>query len=316
MSGLVTVFGGSGFLGRYVVRDLLSAGWRVRVAVRRPREALFLKPQGGLGQTQFMAADVTKPATVVRAVAGADAVINLVGSFEKVDAIQHIGARNVAEAAQAAGVRALVHVSAIGADVASASRYGRSKGDGEVAVRTAFPDAALLRPSLIFGREDAFTNRFAQMIAGLPVVPIARGAAKFQPVYAADVAAAVVAALGQQAAGQTFELGGPDVLTMSEIQHRLATYIQRTPVFLEMPDALMALATRATGWLPGAPITWDQWLMLQADNVVDAKAKGLSALGISPAPMDAVAESWLILYRKHGRFTAPIPAPTSQKVAS
>jgi NADH dehydrogenase len=305
MTGLVTVFGGSGFVGRYVVRDLLSRGWRVRVAVRHPREALFLKPQGGLGQTQFMAADVTKAATLARACADVDAVINLVGSFENVDAIQHVGASNIAAAAHAAGAKSLVHVSAIGADIASASAYGRSKGEGEAAVRVAFPTAALLRPSLIFGREDAFTNRFAKMMVMMPVVPIARGAARFQPVYVADVAGAVVAALGPAAAGQTYELGGPDVLTMAEIQHKLADYIERKPAFIDMPDALMALAARMTGWLPGAPITWDQWLMLQSDNVVASAAKGMANLGITPTPMDAVAPGWLVLYRKHGRFSDP-----------
>ncbi len=305
MSGLVTVFGGSGFVGRYVVPVLLSAGWRVRVAVRNPREALFLKPQGGLGQIQFVAADVTKPDTVARACVGADAVVNLVGSFARADAIQHIGAANVAAAAREAGARTLVHVSAIGADVASASKYGRSKGAGEAAVRRAFPQAAIVRPSLIFGREDAFTNRFAAMIARLPVVPIARGAARFQPVYVADVAVAIVAALGAKAAGETYELGGPDVISMAEIQHWLAKVTQRRPVFIAMPDALMALAARATGWLPGAPISWDQWLMLQADNVVADGARGLAVLGITPTPMAAVAESWLSLYRKHGRFDVP-----------
>ncbi len=304
MTGLVTVFGGSGFVGRYVVRDLLSAGWRVRVAVRRPREALFLKPQGGLGQTQFVAADVTKPETVARACAGADAVINLVGSFARVDAIQHLGAGAIAAAAQAAGVKALVHVSAIGADVASASAYGRSKGEGEAAVRRGFPNAAILRPSLIFGREDAFTNRFAKMIAGLPVVPIARAAAKFQPVYVGDVAHAVVAALGADAAGKTYELGGPDVLSMGDIQHKLAALTDRAPLFIEMPDAVMALGTRLTGWLPGAPITWDQWLMLLQDNVAAADAHTLTGLGVTPTPLDAVAPNWLVQYRPHGRFTA------------
>ncbi len=305
MRGLVTVFGGSGFVGRYVVRDLLAAGWRVRVAVRRPREALFLKPQGGLGQTQFMAADVTKPETVARAVAGADAVVNLVGSFANMDAIQHRGAGVVAAAAHAADVGALVHLSAIGADPASPSGYGRSKGEGEAAVRAAFPDAVILRPSVIFGREDAFTNRFAGMVSGLPVVPVARGAARFQPVYVADVAAAVCAGLAGAAAGQTFELGGPDVLSMSEIQHKLAALTGHAPVFIDVPDAVMGLAARLTGWLPGAPITWDQWLMLQADNIVSSNARGLADLCITPTPLDAVAETWLVSYRKHGRFTAP-----------
>lgn len=313
MTGLVTVFGGSGFVGRYVVRDLLQAGWRVRVAVREPRDSLFLKPQGGLGQTQFMAADITKPATVARAVAGVDAVVNLVGILKgDFKRIQADGAANVARAAAAAGVKAFVQMSAIGADAASESQYGRTKGEGEAAVRAAFPDATILRPSIIFGREDGFINRFAKMIASFPVVPIARGAVKFQPVFVGDVAAAIVKVLTERAAaGQTYELGGPDIMTMAAIQHWIAAQIGHHPVFIEMPDLLMGNAARFTGWLPGAPITWDQWLMLQHDNVVAPDAHSLAALHINPTPLDTVADGWLVQYRQHGRFTALASTGTS-----
>jgi len=310
MTGLVTVFGGSGFVGRYVVRDLLSAGWRVRVAVRHPRESMFLKPQGGLGQTQFLAADVTRPETVARAVAGADAVVNLVGILKgDFKRVQADGATNVAQAAAEAGVMALVQMSAIGADAESDSLYGQTKGEGEAAVRAAFPRATILRPSIIFGREDGFINRFASMIAGAPfgVVPIARGGVKFQPVFVGDVAAAVVAALSDSAAaGMTYELGGPDVMSMAQIQHWIAAQIGHQPTFLDMPDALMALAARLVGWLPGAPITRDQWLMLQHDNVVAPTAHSLADLHINPTPLDVVAERWLVQYRTHGRFSPSI----------
>ncbi len=308
MTGLVTVFGGSGFVGRYVVRDLLQAGWRVRVAVRDPRDSLYLKPQGGLGQTQFVAADVTRPETVTRAVTGADAVVNLVGILKgDYQRIQADGARTVAAAAALAGAKALVQMSAIGADAASPSHYGRTKGEGEAAVLEAFPHATILRPSIIFGREDGFINRFAQMIASLPVVPIARASVKFQPIFVGDVAAAVTAALGSGAAqAKVYELGGPDIMTMADVQHWIARQVGRRPLFIEMPDALMGAAAKFTGWLPGAPITWDQWLMLGHDNVVAADAQPLAALGVAATPLDAVAPGWLVQYRSHGRFAAPI----------
>jgi NADH dehydrogenase len=312
MTGLVTVFGGSGFVGRYIVRDLLLAGWRVRIAVRDPRDSLFLKPQGGLGQTQFMAADITKPATVARAVAGAEAVVNLVGILKgDFKRVQADGAANVAQAAAAAGVTKFVQMSAIGADAASDSQYGQTKGEGEAAVRAAFPNATIIRPSIIFGREDGFINRFAKMIASFPVVPIARGAVKFQPVFVGDVAAAVVKALSDgAAAGKTYELGGPDVMSMAQIQHWIAAQIGHHPTFIEMPDLLMGTAARFTGWLPGAPITWDQWLMLQHDNIVAPDAHTLADLHINPTPLDTVAEGWLVQYRQHGRFTTPAPIGT------
>lgn len=304
---LITVFGGSGFVGRYVVQALLKAGARVRIAARDPRGALFLKTQGGLGQTQFVAADITKPDSVARALSGSDAVVNLVGRFDKMDAIQHVGARNVAEAAAAAGVKALVHVSAVGADSASPSRYGKSKGDGEAAVHASFPSATILRPSIIFGREDQFVNRFANLICLLPVVPIIKGDAKFQPVYVGDVAKAVVAALADPQAhgGKTYELGGPEVISMGGLNRWIATAIGRKRAFIDLPDFVAGTMASTVGWMPGAPMTKDQWLMLQSDNVVAGDAMGIDALGITPTPLAAVAEGWLVQYRRHGRFAQP-----------
>ncbi len=299
---LITVFGGGGFIGRYVVQRLLARGARVRVAGREPRKALFLKPLGGLGQTQFVAADVRDAASIARALQGSDAVINLVGSFDDMFAVQADGAGKVAAAAAAAGVSALVHVSAIGADSESPSRYGRSKGDGEAAVRAAFPQAAILRPSIVFGREDQFINRFAGMIRMLPVVPVIAPGAKFQPVYVGDVADAVVAALDSGAAGRTFELGGPQVLTMREIQRWIAEATGRSPWFVEIPDVVGGALASGFGWAPGAPITKDQWLMLQRDNIVAPGAASLADLGIVPTSLAAVADGWLVQYRRHGRF--------------
>ncbi len=240
---------------------LLARGARVRIAQRDPRQAVFLKPLGGLGQTQFVAADVRDARSVARAATGSDAVINLVGSFADMAAVQAVGAGQVAAAAKAAGAKALVHVSAIGADPASASAYGRSKGDGEAAVRAAFADAAILRPSIVFGREDKFINRFAGMIRALPAVPVIAPKAKFQPVYVGDVADAVVAAL--DAPGQTLELGGPQQFTMLELQHWIAKATGRNRLFIEVPDAVSGFLASGFGWAPGAPITKDQWLMLR-----------------------------------------------------
>ncbi len=305
MTQLVTVFGGDGFVGRYVVEALLKSGARVRVASRNPKRGWFLKAQATLGQISFAAADVTRPETLGVAVAGADAVINLVGILKgNYDLVQHIGAQNVAEAATAAGVRALVHLSAIGANPASISAYGRAKGDGEAAVLRAFPKAVILRPSIIFGREDSFINRFAGLIRALPVVPVIGGTTKFQPVYVGDVAHAIVAALGEGHAGKTYELGGPQVFSMADLNRWIAKATGRNKMFVPVPDQVAALMAKLTGWLPGAPITWDQWLMLGSDNVVAPKAKALNAFGITPTPLDVIAAGWLVQYRTHGRFGA------------
>lgn len=303
---LVTVFGGGGFIGRYVVQALLKEGARVRVAARDPRQAWFLKPLGGLGQTQFVSADIRKADSVSRAIAGSDAAVNLVGILKGDFSAFHVdGARNVAEAAAKNGVGALVHVSAIGADAASASAYGRSKGEGETAVLAAFPAATILRPSVVFGREDGFVNRFAKLIATLPVVPVIRGPARFQPVFVGDVAQAVVAAIADPGThgGKTYELGGPEVFSMAHLNRWIADATGRSQPQVPMPDALAAAMAKGLGWLPGAPMTRDQWLMLQQDNVVTGE-DGLRALGVAPTPLEAVAEGWLVQYRRHGRFTA------------
>jgi NADH dehydrogenase len=307
---LVTLIGGGGFLGRYVTQELLRTGARVRVVERRPRDAWFLKPLGGLGQTQFVAGDITRPETIARALQGSDAVVNLVGILKgDFDAVHVAGARNVAEAARAAGVEALVHISALGADAESPSAYGRSKAEGEAAVRAAFPDATLFRPSTLFGREDAFVNRFAGMIAAAPVVPVLRGGVKFQPAYVADVAQAIVAALAdpERHGGRVYELGGPDTLSMLELHRWIGQAIGRSPCLVELPDALGGLVA-AFGAFPGAPITRDQWQMLQRDNIVSAGAEGFAALGIVPTPLGSVAPAWLVRFRRNGRFGTPAGA--------
>ena len=302
---LVTVFGGDGFVGRYIVEALLKAGARVRVASRNPKRGWFLKAQANLGQIAYIAADVTRPETLARALTEADIAINLVGSFDNMDMIQHRGAANVASAASKTGVGQLIHMSAIGADSASRSRYGKSKGDGEAAVRAAFPGAVILRPSIIFGREDQFINRFAGLIRMLPVVPVFSAETRFQPVFVGDVARAVMAALANpDAAGKTFELGGPQTFSMLEINKWIAKACGREKYYFPISDIIGAGMAKLTGWLPGAPMTWDQWLMLQSDNVVSEGAAGLDALDVEPTPLEAIAPGWLVQYRKHGRFGA------------
>ncbi|HMS19265.1 complex I NDUFA9 subunit family protein [uncultured Sphingorhabdus sp.] len=293
---LVTVFGGGGFVGRYVVQALCAAGARVRVAVRDTRGAVIVKPLGNLGQVSLCAADITKPATVANALVGADMAVNLVGSFDNLDAIQRVGAANVAQAAAKAGVTAFVHMSAIGADASSEAEYGRSKAGGEAAVRAAFSSASILRPSIIFGREDQFINRFAGLIRMLPIVPVIGADTKFQPVFVGDVARAVVAAL-QGPGGQTLELGGPQIFSMLQLNEWIAKATGHKKLFVPVPDAAAKLLT----FIPGGPISGDQLKMLAQDNVVSG-ANGLEALGITATPLDAVAHDWLTLYRKHGRF--------------
>ena len=297
---LITVFGGGGFLGRYVAQALLGQGARLRIAGRNANSANHIKPLGNLGQVQLMEADIRKPASVQRAVMDADAVVNLVGSFADMDAVQNIGAGIVAQAAADAGVGALVHISAIGADAHSDAAYGQSKAGGEAAVHAAFPAAVILRPSIVFGREDQFINRFAGLIRMLPVVPVIGAATKFQPVFAGDVAKAVAAALVHQD-GRVLELGGPEIFSMMELNRWIAKAIGRDPLFIEVPDIAAKMLAKGTGWMPGAPITDDQFKMLGRDNVVTG-TDGLAAYGIVPTPLDVIAADWLNIYRKHGRF--------------
>lgn len=305
---IITLFGGGGFVGRYVAQALFKAGARVRIAEREPRRAFFLKPLCGLGQIQFVRVDLADKGAVAAALHGSDAAVNLVGilkgNFHKV----HVeGARNVAEAAATAGVPALVHISAISADPDSESAYGRSKGEGEEAVRAAFPRATIIRPSIAFGMEDDFVNKFARMAQFMPVLPVIRGAWRLQPVHAADLGKAIAqAALGPaRHAGKTYELGGPEVMTMAELNRWISHATGRDRPVVEIPDALGKIVARL-GFLPGAPITWDQWLMLRKDSV--ASGPGFEAFGLRPAPLAVVAEAWLALYRRHGRFAKPSPS--------
>lgn len=304
---LVCIFGGGGFLGRYISQQLLSRGARVRVAERHVKNAMHIKPLGNLGQTQFASADVTKKDSVARAVHGCDAVINLVGILDGDFETVHVtGARNVAEAAAEAGCSTLIQMSAIGADSESPSRYGKSKGDGEAAVLDAFPSAIILRPSIVYGREDQFINRFAAMIQMMPIVPIIGGGTKFQPVFVGDVAQAVAAALEKPAryAGRTFELGGPEIISMGDLNRRIARMTKRDRGFFEIPDFAAKLMATCTGFLPGAPITSDQYKMLQRDNVVADGQAGLEAFDVTPTPLATVARGWMDKYTTYGRFGA------------
>jgi NADH dehydrogenase len=310
MDRLVTVFGGGGFVGRYVAQQLYKIGARVRIAQFDARKAWFLKPLGNLGQTQFVAVDIRNPGQVAAAVKNSDAVVNLVGVLKGDFQGLHVdGARNVAEACAAEGVASLVHISAIGADPESESAYGRSKGEGERRVREAFPGATIMRPSVVFGREDNFVNRFAGLARIAPVLPVIRGGVKFQPVFAADVGKAVTAAALDPRihAGKTYELGGPQVLTMRELMEWVCKTTGRNRTLVDVPDPVARILARGFGWAPGAPITWDQWLMLQNDNVVSEGAEGLRSFGIVPTPLSAVSEGWLTAYRRQGRFAAKQP---------
>lgn len=299
---LVTVFGGGGFVGRYVCEALLKMGARIRVAERDPRKAWFLQPLGGVGMVSTTAANLAKPATVTRAIEGADAVVNLVGIFKgDLDAIHVGGARSIAEASAKNGA-ALVHVSAIGVDAASESNYGRTKGLGEQVVRAAHPAATIVRPSVVFGPEDQFTNRFASM-ARLPVLPVIAPNCRFQPVFARDLGQAIAqAALNPTThRGQTYELGGPDVFTMRDLVGEIARLASQSPTLVDVPD-VVASGMASLGFLPGAPLTRDQWIMLQTDNVVSAGNPGFAAFGMQPTPLDAVAGEWLGRFRAGGRF--------------
>lgn len=307
MDRLITVVGGSGFIGRYVVQELCKAGERVRVVTRDTQKALFLKPLGAVGQVQLFGGDIMAPKTIAAACDGAEGVINLVGilgesAHATFDEAHVEGAETVALAAARGGAGALVHVSALGADPKSPSAYGRSKGEGEAAVRDAFAAATIVRPSVVFGPEDNFINRFAGLANLLPVVPVVAPRTRFQPVYALDVARGIVAALEAAHAGKTFELGGPKVYTMRELIEWIMaqTYAQKSLV--EVPDSAAGMLASLFGWLPGAPLTRDQWLMLKSDNVGSGALPGLEAFGIRPTPLEAVAPAYLVRYRKHGRF--------------
>lgn len=307
--GLVTVFGGSGFIGRYVVQHLARAGWQVRVAVRRPNEALFLKTSGDVGQVTPVAANIRDDASVAAAVAGADAVVNLVGILyqsgkQSFDSVQDKGAARLAAAAKAAGATRFIQMSAIGADPASDALYARSKAAGEQAVKLAFPGATILRPSIVFGAEDDFFNRFARMAMMSPALPlIGGGHTKFQPVFVGDVAAAVEAALSDtDTQGRTYELAGPRVYTFRALMELLLKEIGRCRLLLPLPFALASLKAAFLQLLPIPPLTMDQVRLLKRDNVATANAPGLRDLGITPTTLESVLPSYLDQYRPLGFY--------------
>ena len=307
--GLITVFGGSGFIGRHLVRRLARQGWTIRVAVRRPSAANFLKPLGDVGQITPIRAPIHDPVAVRAAVSGAKAVVNLVGIlFERGDrnfaTIHARGAHSVATAAAEAGVERLVQISAIGADLHGEADYARSKGAGEAAVKTAFPAATVLRPSVVFGPEDDFFNRFAVMARLSPVLPlIGGGHTKFQPVYVGDVAEAIAACLIDPATqGKTYELGGPQVYSFKELMELLLTQIRRRRLLVPLPFGLANLQAMFLEKLPVPPLTRDQVKLLRRDNVVAGGALTLADLGIAPTSAETVLPTYLDRYRKGGRF--------------
>ncbi len=308
---LIALIGGGGFVGRHAAQAIMAAGGRVRIIQRNPSRAFGVRALGNLGQTQFVAANAANAQQMRRALADCDAAVNFVATLSG-DFDQTITqtARVSAEAAAAAGVRHFVQISAIGADAASPSRYGQAKAAAEEAVRAAMPGAIILRPSIVFGRDDSFINRFAGLIGMAPVVPVVAPETQFQPVFVGDVGAAIAAVLAAPAqhAGRTYELGGPQRISMRALFEWIAARTGRQRAFINVPDAIAGGMAAATGWLPGAPITRDQWAMLGRDNVVADGADGLAALGIVPTALDTVATGWLERYRKHGRFGA-MPAP-------
>jgi len=311
--GLVTVFGGSGFLGRHVVRALLKRGWRVRAAVRRPDLAIHLQPLGLVGWVQPVQANLRYRWSVDRAVAGADAVINLVAILgnsgrQRLESVNVFGARAVAEATRAAGLKTLIHVSAIGADPEAPSAYGRSKAAGEAAVFETLPDATVMRPSLIFGPEDRLFNFFAGLAPFSPVFPlIGGGHTRLQPVFAGDVARAIADTLdGKAEPGRTYELGGPEVKTLRECIEFALSAADRPRLLLPLPWPLASAAGAILEHLPGQLITVDQVKQLRHDNVVSAAAiderRTLAALGIEPTSIAAIVPSYLVRFRPRGQF--------------
>ncbi len=305
----ITIFGGSGFIGRYVVQRLARRGWTIRVAVRRPDRALFLKPLGQVGQITPVMANIRDDASVGAALAGADAAVNLVGILyrqgrQTFDAVHVEGARRVARAARAAGATRLVQMSALGADPQSPSDYARSKAAGEAAVREAFPAATIVRPSIVFGPEDDFFNRFAGMARLLPALPLVGGGrTRFQPVYVGDVANAFDRILETpETAGRTYELGGPAVHSFRELMEILLRQIGRKRLLLPLPFFAASIQAGLFELLPvPPPLTRDQVRLLRQDNVVDPAVPGLSALGIEPTALAAILPTYLTRYRRAGR---------------
>jgi uncharacterized protein YbjT (DUF2867 family) len=330
---IVTVFGGSGFIGRHLVRRLALQGATVRVAVRDPENARYMMTMGDVGQIVPFAADVRKPETLTAAVYGAESVVNLVGLLsewgtQNFDNVHHQGAANVAIAAKAAGVPNLVQISAIGADANSASQYGQTKAAGEAAVRTSFPEATILRPSVVFGPEDTFFNLFAGLsrftwmmpVFGCPVLPKFKwfqddtalqidfygdGGTKFQPVYVGDVADAIIAAFDSDTAkGETYELGGPSVYSSVDLMKLVLENVGRKRLLIPFPQWYLAIV----GWflqkIPAPLLTYDQAMQLGADNVVSESAKTLADLDVTPTPAEAILPDYLARFKKVGHEVA------------
>ena len=310
---LVTVFGGSGFLGRHIVRALANAGWRIRVAVRNTNTAHFLRPMGRVGQIQIVRANIRDNDAVAAALKDAHAAINLVGILfqtgsQRFDAIHAEGAERIASHAAEQGVSRLIHVSAIGASKDSPARYGRSKAEGETRVRAAFPSATIFRPSIVFGPEDNFFNKFGWLARISPILPlIGGGKTRFQPVYVGNVAQAATRVLvDPSTAGKTYELGGPEVMTFKEILELVLKETRRKRILMPVPFGLARLKAAFLGLLPNPLLTLDQVRMLEADNVVGEGALTLRDLGIVPTAAEAILPSYLWRFRKHGQFETAV----------
>lgn len=315
MSQLVTIFGGSGFVGRYIARRMAKAGWRVRVAVRNPDEALFVKPYGVVGQVEPIFCNIRDDASVSMALDGADAAVNCVGTFDKsgknnFQAVQVDAPARIARIAQEKGLEKLVHISSIGADTESESAYSRSKAEGEAALREAFPTATILRPSIIFGPEDQFFNRFASMTRMGPVLPVVGAGTKFQPVYVDDVAAAAETALLGSVSG-VYELGGPDVETFRDLMQTMLQTIHRRRLVVNIPfwaarimASVFGIGQAISLGIVKAPITSDQVKSLGVDNIANPEMPGLTDLGITPTAMEAVLPDYLWRFRPSGQYDA------------
>ncbi|APX22878.1 MAG: complex I NDUFA9 subunit family protein [Rhodobacteraceae bacterium] len=316
MSKLVTIYGGSGFVGRYIARRMAKLGWRVRVAVRRPNEAIFVRPYGVVGQVEPVLCNIRNDESVRKVMQGADAVVNCVGTFDakgknNFGAVQNEGAERVARIAAEEGVARMVHISAIGADLNSTSVYAQTKAQGEEAVLKHMPNAMILRPSVIFGPEDQFFNRFAGMSRMGPVLPLVGAETKFQPVYVDDVARAAVMGVTGEAAPGIYELGGPDVDTFRELIKQMLDIIRRRRFLVNIPfgvasgmGSVFDTLKRLTGGLIPAQITRDQVESLKQDNVVSDGAKGFADLGITPASLEAVLPEYLWRFRPTGQYDA------------
>lgn len=316
MSKLVTIYGGSGFVGRYIARRMAKQGWRVRVAVRRPNEALFVKPYGAVGQVEPVTCNIRDDASVRAAMKGADAVVNCVGILvacgkNKFDAVQVEGAGRIARIAAEEGVGRLVHISAIGADAKSESDYARTKAEGEDAILASYPDAVILRPSVVFGTEDGFFNKFAAMARFTPVLPLVGGNTRFQPVWVEDVAQAAEKAVLGKASG-TYELGGPDVATFKNLMGQMLAVTNRKRLILNLPFGIGSMIGGAFdlvqfvsgGLIVNKILTRDQVKNLKRDNVVAQDANGFAELGITPTPAAAVLPDYLWRFRPHGQYEA------------